>query len=67
MQIVDAGNPLNFWCKDMESYVLDIGDLDSEQGPGGGLRRNLLILNKSVLQLRSSGRQSTFEVRSEHN
>ena len=49
VQIVDARNPLNFRCEDLESYVLDVEGPEGEQGTGGGLRRNLLLINKSDL------------------
>lgn len=49
VQIVDARNPLNFRCEDLESYVLDVEGPEGEQGTGSGLRRNLLLINKSDL------------------
>jgi large subunit GTPase 1 len=49
VQIVDARNPLNFRCEDLESYVLDVEGPEGEQGTGKGLRRNLLLINKSDL------------------
>jgi len=49
VQIVDARNPLNFRCEDLESYVLDVEGPEGEQGTGMGLRRNLLLINKSDL------------------
>ena len=49
VQIVDARNPLNFRCEDLESYVLDVEGPEGEQGTGNGLRRNLLLINKSDL------------------
>ncbi|KAH8835699.1 hypothetical protein DL96DRAFT_1666368 [Flagelloscypha sp. PMI_526] len=41
VQIVDARNPLNFRCEDLEKYVLDI--------EGAGKRKNLLLINKADL------------------
>jgi ribosome biogenesis GTPase A len=49
VQIVDARNPLNFRCEDLESYVSDVEGFEGEQGTGSGLRRNLLLINKSDL------------------
>lgn len=49
VQIVDARNPLNFRCEDLESYALDVEGPEGEQGTGSGLRRNLLLINKSDL------------------
>jgi len=49
VQIVDARNPLNFRCEDLESYVLDVEGPEGEQGTGSGLRRNLVLINKSDL------------------
>lgn len=49
VQIVDARNPLNFRCEDLESYVLDVEGTEGEQGTGRGFRRNLLLINKSDL------------------
>lgn len=49
VQIVDARNPLNFRCEDLESYVLDVEGPEGEQGTGNRLRRNLLLINKSDL------------------
>ncbi|KAF9650551.1 P-loop containing nucleoside triphosphate hydrolase protein [Thelephora ganbajun] len=49
VQIVDARNPLNFRCEDLESYILDVEGPEGEEGTGSVLRRNLLLINKSDL------------------
>ncbi|EIN14067.1 P-loop containing nucleoside triphosphate hydrolase protein [Punctularia strigosozonata HHB-11173 SS5] len=50
VQIVDARNPLRFRCEDLESYVTDIEGAEGEKDSGPrGLRRNLLLINKSDL------------------
>ena len=49
VQIVDARNPLRFRCEDLDTYVKDIEGPEGEQGSGPGLRKNLLLINKSDL------------------
>lgn len=49
VQIVDARNPLNFRCPDLESYVMDVEGSEGENGTGKGVRRNLLLINKADL------------------
>ncbi|KDQ63371.1 hypothetical protein JAAARDRAFT_169123 [Jaapia argillacea MUCL 33604] len=49
VQIVDARNPLRFRCEDLEGYVKEVEGTEGEKGTGGGLRRNLLLINKSDL------------------
>jgi large subunit GTPase 1 len=49
VQILDARNPLNFRCPDLESFVLDVEGSEGERGTGKGLRRNLLLINKADL------------------
>lgn len=49
VQIVDARNPLRFRCEDLESYVQDVEGPEGEEGTGKGLRRSLLLINKSDL------------------
>ncbi|CCL98511.1 uncharacterized protein FIBRA_00510 [Fibroporia radiculosa] len=49
VQIVDARNPLRFRCEDLEFYVQDVEGAEGEQGTGKGLRRNMLLINKSDL------------------
>jgi ribosome biogenesis GTPase A len=49
VQIVDARNPLRFRCEDLESYVYDVEGIEGEQGTGRGVRRSLLLINKSDL------------------
>lgn len=62
VQIVDARNPMTFRCKDLESYVGELG-LIGVQGSGEaegsasasrqmGKRKNLLLINKSDLLTR---------------
>jgi ribosome biogenesis GTPase A len=49
VQIVDARNPLRFRCEDLEAYVRDVEGVEGEQGTGKGLRKCLLLINKSDL------------------
>ncbi|KAK1228660.1 hypothetical protein PQX77_008254 [Marasmius sp. AFHP31] len=49
VQIVDARNPLRFRCEDLEDYVRDVEGAEGEKGTGKGLRRGLLLINKSDL------------------
>jgi large subunit GTPase 1 len=49
VQIVDARNPLNFRCEDLEVYVQDVEGTEGEQGTGKGKRKNLLLINKADL------------------
>ncbi|KIY45801.1 P-loop containing nucleoside triphosphate hydrolase protein [Fistulina hepatica ATCC 64428] len=49
VQIVDARNPLRFWCEDLDAYVQDVEGPEGEQGTGKGIRRSLLLINKSDL------------------
>ncbi|KAJ3768827.1 P-loop containing nucleoside triphosphate hydrolase protein [Lentinula raphanica] len=49
IQIVDARNPLNFRCEDLEDYVQDVEGPEGEKGTGKGLRRTLLLINKADL------------------
>ncbi|WVR03856.1 hypothetical protein IAU60_000853 [Kwoniella sp. DSM 27419] len=52
VQIVDARNPLNFRCADLETYVKEIGseqDSDEITVPGKGKRKSLLLINKADL------------------
>jgi large subunit GTPase 1 len=64
VQIVDARNPLKFRCKDLEGYVSEVGIgpsaiIDEETGEmieqqeRKGIRRNLLLINKSDLLTRA--------------
>lgn len=64
VQIVDARNPLTFRCKDLEDYVQEVGVgpsavIDEETGEmvakqeKKGIRRSLLLINKSDLLTRS--------------
>jgi large subunit GTPase 1 len=64
VQIVDARNPLTFRCKDLEDYVSEVGVgpsavIDEETGEmipkqeKKGIRRSLLLINKSDLLTRS--------------
>lgn len=49
VQIVDARNPLRFRCEDLEAYVQDVEGAEGEKGTGKGLRKSLLLINKSDL------------------
>ncbi|KAI0030214.1 P-loop containing nucleoside triphosphate hydrolase protein, partial [Vararia minispora EC-137] len=49
VQIVDARNPLRFRCEDLEEYVQDVEGTEGEKGTGKGLRKSLLLINKSDL------------------
>ncbi|KNZ75676.1 Large subunit GTPase 1, partial [Termitomyces sp. J132] len=49
VQIVDARNPLRFRCEDLEKYVQDVEGPEGELGTGKGLRKSLLLINKSDL------------------
>ncbi|KAG6854229.1 hypothetical protein C0991_009247 [Blastosporella zonata] len=49
VQIVDARNPLRFRCEDLENYVQDVEGPEGESGTGKGIRKNLLLINKSDL------------------
>ncbi|VDB99574.1 unnamed protein product [Peniophora sp. CBMAI 1063] len=49
VQIVDARNPLRFRCEDLEAYIQDVEGAEGEKGTGKGLRRSLLLINKSDL------------------
>ncbi|KZV77679.1 P-loop containing nucleoside triphosphate hydrolase protein [Peniophora sp. CONT] len=49
VQIVDARNPLRFRCEDLEAYVPDVEGAEGEKGTGKGLRKSLLLINKSDL------------------
>lgn len=49
VQIVDARNPLQFRCEDLEDYVRDVEGPEGERGTGRGLRRCLLLINKADL------------------
>jgi large subunit GTPase 1 len=51
VQIVDARNPLNFRCADLENYVQEIGDEEGDDMmvPGKGRRKSLLLINKADL------------------
>jgi large subunit GTPase 1 len=51
VQIVDARNPLNFRCEDLETYVGEV-PVDAVTGKGKGARRNLLLVNKADLLTR---------------
>ena len=64
VQIVDARNPLTFRCKDLEDYVSEVGIGPSavvdeetgeliEQQERKGIRRSLLLINKSDLLTRA--------------
>ncbi|KAF7799320.1 hypothetical protein EIP86_010552 [Pleurotus ostreatoroseus] len=57
VQIVDARNPLRFRCEDLDTYVKDIEGPEGEQGSGPGLRKNLLLINKSDLLTAKQRRQ----------
>ncbi|KIO16545.1 hypothetical protein M407DRAFT_33809, partial [Tulasnella calospora MUT 4182] len=57
VQIVDARNPLRFRCEDLESYVNDVEGPEGEKGTGKGLRKSLLLINKSDLLTRDQRRQ----------
>ncbi|KAG6889910.1 hypothetical protein C0992_003614 [Termitomyces sp. T32_za158] len=49
VQIVDARNPLRFRCEDLENYVQDLEGPEGESGTGKGIRKSLLLINKSDL------------------
>ncbi|KAG6911573.1 hypothetical protein DXG01_011875 [Tephrocybe rancida] len=49
VQIVDARNPLRFRCEDLENYVNDVEGPEGESGTGSGIRKSLLLINKSDL------------------
>ncbi|KAG6817702.1 hypothetical protein H0H87_004493 [Tephrocybe sp. NHM501043] len=49
VQIVDARNPLRFRCEDLENYVRDVEGPEGESGTGKGIRKSLLLINKSDL------------------
>lgn len=49
VQIVDARNPLQFRCEDLEFYVEDVEGPEGEAGTGKGLRKNMLLINKADL------------------
>ncbi|KAG9049706.1 hypothetical protein FS837_009351 [Tulasnella sp. UAMH 9824] len=57
VQIVDARNPLRFRCEDLESYVNDVEGPEGEKGTGKGLRKSLLLINKSDLLTKDQRRQ----------
>jgi large subunit GTPase 1 len=44
VQIVDARNPLRFWCEDLENYVGQLASSDT-----GNPKSTLLLINKSDL------------------
>ncbi|KEI42182.1 uncharacterized protein L969DRAFT_69020 [Mixia osmundae IAM 14324] len=47
VQIVDARNPLNFRCEDLETYVKEVST--NEDGSDRGKRKSLILVNKSDL------------------
>jgi large subunit GTPase 1 len=52
VQIVDARNPLQFRCEDLEAYIKDIEGPEGEKGSGPGKRKSLLLINKADLLTR---------------
>ncbi|KAG8889950.1 hypothetical protein FRB99_003937, partial [Tulasnella sp. 403] len=57
VQIVDARNPLRFRCADLDDYVRDVEGPEGEKGTGAGLRKSLLLINKSDLLDQEQRRQ----------
>ncbi|PVG02375.1 putative LSG1-large-subunit GTPase [Serendipita vermifera] len=53
VQIVDARNPLQFRCEDLEAYIKDIEGPEGEKGSGPGNRKSLLLINKADLLTRN--------------
>lgn len=44
VQIVDARNPLRFWCEDLDHYVQDLNFGDRAEGME---RKSILLVNKA--------------------
>jgi large subunit GTPase 1 len=49
VQIVDARNPLRFWCEDLDRYVQELDVEDSENASLTCKRGTILLLNKADL------------------
>ena len=60
VQIVDARNPLKFWCEDLDNYAQNLEGPTLETPTSSHKRRTLLLINKADL-LSSSQRYGFHE------